>query len=84
MIHTLISKPHYSYKAFKDSYQVKWVPMATYIIIKGSHLGPYEQAVYIKKNSNEEIFIACLYVDNLLFIGISYQMFHEFKHAMFK
>lgn len=42
---------------------------------------PYEHAVYIKKNYNGEMLIACLYVDDMLFTGS--KMFHEFKYAMF-
>ena len=45
---------------------------------------PYKHAVYIKKNAHGEILIACLYVDDLLFIRNNQQMFYEFKQAMFK
>ena len=45
---------------------------------------PYEHAVCIKKKAQNEILIACLYVDDLLFTRNSQQMFHEFKEDMFK
>ena len=44
---------------------------------------PYEHALYIK-NQNNDILIACLYVDDLIFTGNNPSMFEDFKKEMTK
>ena len=78
------------YHLKKALYGIKQAPQAWNSCIDSYFQGsgfvkcPYEHAVCIKKNAQNEILIACLYDDDLLFIGNSQQMFHEFKQAMFK
>ena len=78
------------YHLKKALYRLKQAPWAwnshidSYFQGNGFVKCPYEHAVYIKKNAHDEILIACLYVDDLLFTENSKQIFHEFKQAMFK
>lgn len=78
------------YHLKKALYGLKQAPRAwnvridSYLQEKGFSKCRYEHAVYIKKNVNGEMLIACLYVDAMLFTENNQQIFHEFKHAMFK
>lgn len=43
---------------------------------------PYEHTLYIKSNTNGDITIICLYVDDLIFTGNCEKMLAEFREAM--
>ena len=78
------------YHLKKALYGLKQAPQAwnsridSYFRGSGFVKCPYKHAIYLKKNAHDEILIACLYVDDLLFIRNSQQMFYDFKQAMFK
>ena len=56
----------------------KLIPIITTWISKES----FEHTLYIKSNSNGDVTIICLYVDDLIFAGNCQQMFEDFKEVM--
>ena len=44
---------------------------------------PYEHALYVKEK-DEDLLVACLYMDNLIFTGSNPSLFEEFKGVMIK
>ncbi|VVA35907.1 PREDICTED: Retrovirus-related Pol poly from transposon, partial [Prunus dulcis] len=72
----------------KALYGLKQAPRAWYSRIDaffqeyGFHKCPYEHTLYTKKNSQGEILIVCLYVDDLIFTGSNAQMCDNFKMIM--
>ena len=78
------------YRLKKSLYVLKQAPRAWNSRIDNYFQGcgfvkcPYDHSVYIKKNADDEILIACHYVDDFLFIRNNQEMFHECKQAMFK
>ncbi|CAL9006509.1 unnamed protein product [Prunus brigantina] len=72
----------------KALYGLKQAPRAWYSRIDaffqeyGFHKCPYEHTLYTKKNSQGEILIVCLYVDDLIFTGSNAQMCDDFKMIM--
>jgi hypothetical protein len=49
---------------------------------KGFHKCPYEHTLFVKIGDKGKLFIVCLYVDDLIFIGNDVVMFKEFKKSM--
>jgi hypothetical protein len=45
---------------------------------------PYKHAMYIKKEVDGSMLFACLYVDDLIFIGNNPTMFKDFKKIWYK
>ena len=43
---------------------------------------PYEHVIYVKKEADDNILFACLYVDNLIFTGNNPTLFEDFKKSM--
>ena len=76
------------YKLNKALYGLKQAPRAwntqidTYLLRRGFQKSPFEHTLYIKSNSNSDVIIVCLYVDDLIFIGNCQQMFEYFKGAV--
>ena len=44
----------------------------------------YKYAIYVKIKESGDIFIVCLYVDDLIIIGNNPKVFKDFKQAMIK
>ena len=76
------------YKLKKALYGLKQAPRAwytridTYLLERDFQKCPYEHTLYIKSNTNGDIIIVCLYVDDLIFTGSCEKMFSEFREAM--
>ncbi|KAH9782617.1 hypothetical protein KPL71_008982 [Citrus sinensis] len=73
----------------KALYGLKQAPKAwnnridKYFQEKGFTKCPYEHDLYVKEK-DEDIFIVCLYVDDLIFTGSNPSLFEEFKRVMIK
>ncbi|KAH9726136.1 hypothetical protein KPL70_008141 [Citrus sinensis] len=73
----------------KALYGLKQAPRAWNNIIdkyfqeKGFNICPYEHALYVKEK-DKDIFIVCLYVDDLIFTRCNPSLFEEFKRVMIK
>lgn len=77
------------YKFKKALYGLKQAPRAwytridTYFINNGFHKSPYEDALYVKANKDEEnVVIVYLYVDDLILTGNNNKSLADFKESM--
>ena len=76
------------YKLKKALYGLKQVPRAwysrieSYFVTQNFKKCPYEHKMFIKTGGGGNIFVVCLYVDDLIFIGNDASMFDEFKQSM--
>ncbi|KAF3667702.1 hypothetical protein FXO37_09904 [Capsicum annuum] len=76
------------YRLKKDLYGLKQAPRAWYCRIEsyfqkmGFQKCPYEPTLFVKIGENGKMLIACLYVDDLIFMGNNSDMFSDFKKCM--
>jgi hypothetical protein len=76
------------YKLKKALCDLKQAPCAwntridRYFQENGFERCPYEHAIYVKKEADDNILFACLYDDDLLFTGNNPTMFEAFKKSM--
>ena len=76
------------YKLNKALYGLKQAPCVwytridSYLLQHGFQKIHFEHTLYIKSNSNGDIIVVCLYVDDLIFIRNCQQMFEDFRKAM--
>ena len=76
------------YRLKKALYGLKQAPRAwfsrieAYFLKEGFHKYPYEHTLFVKIGDKGKLLIACLYVDDLIFIGNDDVMFKEFKKSM--
>ncbi|CAL5385932.1 unnamed protein product [Camellia sinensis] len=76
------------YKSKKTLYGLKQAPRAwntridQYFHDNGFEKCPYEHALYLKKEADGSMLLACLYVDDLIFTGNNPAMFKNFKRSM--
>ena len=76
------------YKLKKALYGLKQAPRAwytridAYLLQHGFQKCPYEHTLYIKSNLDGDLFIICVYVDDLIFTGNCKAMIDEFREAM--
>ena len=63
------------YKLNKTLYRLKQTPCAwdtwidAYLLWHGFQRSSFKHTIYIKSNSNCDVIVVCLYVDDLIFIG---------------
>jgi hypothetical protein len=77
-------------KLNKALYRLKQAPRAWnshidgYLLKNGFVKCPHEYVIYIKIKESGDIFIVCLYMDDLIFIENNSKMFGDFKQVMIK
>ena len=59
-----------------------YTPIDTYLLRHGFQRSSFEHILYIKSNSNGDVIIVCLYVDNLILIENYQQMFEDFRKVI--
>lgn len=78
------------YKLHKALYGLKQAPRVwysridSYFLQNGFERSPNEHTLYVKKQSEDEVLLVCLYVDDIIYTGSSQTLVDEFRSDMKK